>query len=586
MVFGVEHEERTLPQQVTPAAAPREGRRQELEVLVAELVGHARDMIDTQRRVPALLRANHAVIGELALDTVLRRIAEAACELVGASYGAVGIGPPEGGGLEELLHVGLDVGEITSMGSLPQGRGLLGALIEDPHAIRLRDIDDDVPSVGFPQGHPPMRGFLGVPIRVGDEVFGILYLASLAEGGFSAEDEALVTALAATAGVAIDNARLHGEAKQRQRWLEASTDVTRQLLSLPGNDGLRVVAGRVAELAGADAVAVVLPEAADDVRVAVAVGAGAESLRDTSYPLAGTLVEVVFETGRPAVVDGSEQVGPYAGRRVAPDLWLPVGPVMVLPLAGAEAVRGALVVSRSPGRAGFRAAEVEMATGFAYHATVALELTDGRRGARRMELLEDRARIARDLHDHVIQQLFAAGMTLQGAATTIGDVPGAEMIEGVVDAIDDAIRQIRTSIFQLRPHHPGGGGTRGVVLRVVGELTPLLGGEPEVRFTGPVDAVCDESLTADISAVVREGLTNVARHSGASHAAVGVLVSETQLTVTVEDDGCGAGSRTRASGLENLTHRALARRGSLHVGEGAEGRGTRLVWQVPVDRDG
>jgi len=261
---------------------------------------------------------------------------------------------------------------------------------------------------------------------------------------------------------------------------------------------------------------------------------------------------------------------------------MPVGPVMVLPLAGAEGVRGVLHVGRVRRSRIFSAADVEMATNFAYHASVALELADGRRDAQRMVLFDDRARIARDLHDHVIQQLFASGMTLQGASMTLGDAPGVELIEQVVDNIDDAIRQIRTSIFQLRPHTLLGAGVRAGVLAVVAEVTPSLGRDPHVHFTGPVDAVSDEGLSDDVAAVVREALTNAAKHARAQRVDTAVTVKGSTLTVTVEDDGVGMGTATRRSGLANLRQRAESRSGSCEVERGEGGAGTRVMWQVPI----
>jgi signal transduction histidine kinase len=555
----------------------------ELDQLLAQLIERAQDVMAAQNRLGGLLRANRSIIGDLGLSTVLRRIVEAACELVNAPFGALGVISPDGEGLEEFIHVGMEPGIVEEIGHLPQGKGLLGALIEDPRPIRLRDIRDDIRSVGFPEGHPPMRGFLGVPIRVRNEVFGNLYLASLNEGDFSAEDEELVAALAATAGVAIENARLYEEAEHRQEWLAASTDVTRQLLTAPSDDALRLVGQRVAELAEADIVTVVLPaESRDELRVAVAVGPEAETFVGLTYPIENTFTEEVLRSGVPAVVADATDTSGDGDRTVMLSQVMPVGPVMVLPLAGVQGVRGVLVVGRARGRRAFTAADVDMATNFASHASVALELADGRRDAQRMELFEDRARIARDLHDHVIQQLFASGMTLQGAAATIGDAPGVELIEKVVDSIDDAIRQIRASIFQLRPHTMLGAGLRAGVLEVVAEVTPSLGHDPHVHFAGPVDAVSDQALAAEVSAVVRESLTNVAKHAHAERASVTVAVAGALLVVTVEDDGVGVGESTRRSGLENLRCRAEGRSGTFRMEPGDGGSGTRIIWQVPT----
>lgn len=559
---------------------PTEVPHLELDQLLTQLIDRAQDLRGAQDRLRGLLRANRAVIGDLALNIVLRRIVEAACELVHAPYGALGVVRSDGSGLEEFIHVGMDSGVVQEIGDLPEGKGLLGALIDDPRPIRLRDIRDDIRSVGFPEHHPPMRGFIGVPIRVRDEVFGNLYLASLTQGDFSVEDEELVAALAATAGVAIENARLYEEAKLRHEWLRASTDVTRQLLTAPSEDALRLIALRVAELALADVVTVVLP-AQGRLEVAVAVGLGADRLTGSTYPLENTLSELVLESGQPIVVDDASDVDANARTLVLSEL-LPIGPVMVLPLAGAQGVRGVLLVGRTKGRHTFSPADVDMATTFAYHASVAVELADGRRDAQRMELFEDRARIARDLHDHVIQQLFACGMTLQGAAVAAGDSPAADLIEQVVDHIDDAIKQIRASIFQLRPHTMLGAGLRAGVLDVIAEVTPSLDHDPQVQFSGPVDAASNEELATEVAAVVRESLTNIAKHAQAERTAIAVSVSGKTLTVTLEDDGVGVGPSTRRSGLDNLRQRAESRSGNFRIETGAGGTGTLVTWQVPL----
>lgn len=551
---------------------------------MGQLIDRTQDVIASQNRLRGLLRANNAVIGDLDLGRVLRKIVEAACELVDAPYGALGVIAAEGGRLEEFIHVGIDKATADRIGHLPEGKGLLGALTDDPRAIRLRDIREDARSVGFPEGHPPMRGFLGVPVRVRDQVFGNLYLASLAKGDFSAEDEELVSALAATAGVAIENARLYAEAGRRQDWLEASTDITSQLLMKPADEALRLVGQRVAELADADIVTVVLPsERENELRVAVAVGREADKLVDFTYPTENTFSEIVLRSSRPQVIEDASALTTPGSPTLKMNEVVPVGPAMLLPLAGAEGIRGVLVVGRRRGRPSFGSGDVDMAANFASHASVALELAEGRREAQRLLLLEDRARIARDLHDHVIQQLFASGMTLQSAAMTLGETPAGERIAQVVNNIDDAIRQIRTSIFQLRPHALLGAGLRAGVLSVVAEVTPSLGRDPHVHFTGPVDAVSDDALGDDVAAVVREGLTNVAKHARAHHVEVGIAVKGAMLEVVVSDDGVGIGPSLRSSGLMNLQRRAEDRSGSFEVGTGPNGVGNRIVWQVAFE---
>src|SRR5579859_1917960 len=422
-------------------AAPR----LELDQLLRQLIDRAEDVIAAQSRLGGLLAANRTIVSALDLSTVLEHIVTAACELVHARYGALGVLAP-GGGLQEFIYVGIDHDTATRIGPLPSGKGLLGAVIEDARPIRLKAITDDVRSVGFPANHPPMSSFLGVPIRVRHEVFGNLYLTESASGEFSAEDEELVGALAATAGIAIENARLFEEAQRRQRWLQASMQITRQLLSSEGEDPLRLIATQTREIAGADIVTVVLPTTPGDrLMVEVAAGERAGDFAGLTYPIANTMVGLAFETGHPVLVgDVNEE-----NYNIHLSQLLSVGPVMALPLIGAQRMRGALVVARLHGRDRFDEADLDMATTFANHAALALELADARADQQRMVLLEDRERIARDLHDHVIQKLFGAGLAVQSTAVAVGGAP-AERLAAVVQEIDDTIKQIRTSIFQLR----------------------------------------------------------------------------------------------------------------------------------------
>jgi len=554
--------------------------RLELDQLLEQLVNRAEDVRATQHRLHGLLRANRTVIGDLSLPTVLRRIVQAATELVDAPFGALGVIAPHGQGLAEFVHVGMHPDLVTRIGHLPEGKGVLGALIEDPAPIRLPDIRDHPRSVGFPEGHPPMRGFLGVPIRVRDEVFGNLYLASLDEAEFSSEDEELVLALAATAGVAIENARLYEEARRRQVWLQASAEVTRQLLTAPDEGALELIGQQVIDLAEADLVAVILPgESPEQLHVAAAVGTGADQLAGLHYPLAHSFAETVLESGQGRLVSDVATSAAGEARTLMSSSASGLGPAMLLPLAGAEGARGVLVVGRLRGRSDFSRADVEMATTFTSHASLALELADARRAAQLVVLMEDRARIARDLHDHVIQQLFAAGLRLQAVTGRIPDESQADELGEVIGLIDQGIAQIRASIFQLRPRSRTG--LRRLVLDVVQQVAPSLGHDPEVAFSGPVDTAGDRALVDDVLAVVREGLVNAARHAAASQTRVRVTVLDGEVSVSIADDGVGLGTPARHSGLSNLERRATDRRGHLEVSS-APGEGTVLSWCVPL----
>ena len=567
-----------------------DGPRLELDQLLSQLIGRAEDVRAAQYRLRGLLAANQMIIGELDLPTVLRNIIEAACRLVGARYAALGVLAPQGG-LQEFVYVGIDPETAERIGPLPSGKGLLGAVIDDPRPIRLDRMTDDVRSVGFPANHPPMTSFLGVPVRVRDEVFGNLYLTEARSGRFTDEDEELVTALAATAGIAIENARLFEQAERRQGWLQASMLITRQLLSADGDEPLRLIAQQTRAIAAADIVTVVLPTlGGDQLMVEVASGERAEDFTGMAYPREHTLVGRAFETGRPVLVN---DISAEPGFRVHLANLLSIGPVMVLPLIGAERMRGALVVGRLHGRMHFDEVDLDMATTFANHAAVALELADARSDQQRVVLLEDRDRIARDLHDHVIQRLFAAGLNLQGLAAGMGADPRSDKLGRVVSEIDDIIRQIRTSIFQLRGNlGPDSGGIRSRVLDIVSELKSTLGFEAHVQFAGPIDSAVPTAVGDDLVAVTREALTNVARHAHATRCDVSLTASNSRLVLEIVDDGVGIPpDQARRSGLANLKQRAAQYNGALVIESGEAGsdgslspdrRGTALTWTIPL----
>jgi signal transduction histidine kinase len=558
-----------------------------LDQLLAQLIDRAQDVLAAQNRLRGLLQANRVIIGDLTLPAVLQRIVEAACDLVQARYGALGVIAPTGG-LEQFITIGIDDETKAQIGHLPEGKGLLGALIDDPRPIRLRNLATDPRAVGFPAHHPPMYGFLGVPIRVRDEVFGNLYLTRDTDRPFTAEDEELVASLAATAGVAIENARLFEEARRKQDWLAASTEITRQLLSSEGDEPLQVIARRLQHLADADAVNVVLPTPGGErLMVEVATGAGADQVTAMTYPTERTASHAVLAAGEPLLMaDYSAQDTHLVHLSDA----IPVGPLMVLPLGAPPRVRGALVVARLHGRPRFSDADLTMASTFANHAAVALELADARADQQRVVLLEDRDRIARDLHDHVIQRLFAAGLTVESIAAGLGTDTRAARLAQVVGEVDATIRQIRDSIFQLRgPLAAQTAELRTGLFDLATELTPLLGFEPRVSFAGPVDAVVPGSVLEDLVAVVREALTNVARHARATTVTVDISATATDVTIDVTDNGVGIGDTDRRSGLDNLRRRAEHHGGQFtitsplpHPEPATTEGGTNLRWTIPL----
>jgi len=370
-------------------------------------------------RLRGLVAAVLAIGSDLSLPSVLRHIVESASTLLDARYGALGVLDTAGKGLSEFVYVGMSPEQVAGIGRLPEGHGILGLLILDPEPLRLDVLGAHPDSFGFPDNHPPMGSFLGVPIRVRGQVFGNLYLTDKRGAAqFSEEDEILAVALAGAAGIAIENSRL---------------------------------AARV----------------------------------------------------------------------------------------------------------------------------------------RALSLVEDRERIAADLHDTVIQRLFATGLGLQATVRTIDNPAAAIRLQEAVDDLDETIRQIRSTIFALQSPRVAGRGLRDEIVTLATEAAAILGFEPRVRADGLIDERVSDATGVQLLAVLREALSNVVRHAGASRTSVAVEVTDTDVLVTVVDDGVGAGAGERlgGQGLASLHHRAEALGGTLDVRAGADGAGTTLRWQVPLGTD-
>jgi signal transduction histidine kinase len=548
--------------------------RSELEHTIEELVDRAQRVLETQSRLRSLLQANRAIVEEHDLEKVLRRIVEATLSLVGAEYGALGVISPDGQ-LEQFVHVGMPDKTADMIGHLPEGHGLLGAVIDQAETIRLEHLGDDPRSAGFPKHHPPMDAFLGVPIRVRDEVYGNLYLTNPTKGAFTQEDEELVSALAATAGITIEKARLFDETQRRQRWSSALADVTSVLLSAGPDDILAVIAERLVVAIDADVVTVVVPgPEPGTLLVDTARGKDADVITGRVYPADGTLASRVLESGTIASSDGQE-----AGHLLD---WQPeVGPTIALPLRAAGEAIGVLGISRSPGAPRFSDAELGMASDFASQTGVAIELTRARADRQRLELADERGRIARDLHDHVIQRLFGTGLAMQSLATSIP--AHAEALLEQVDAIDAAISEIRTAIFTLSQRgRADSGSLRHRVMDTANEVAAGMGSPPRLSFSGPVDLLIRDEFADDVVAVIRESLSNVVRHASASAVEVEVRTDGETVLVTVDDDGVGVpDTPLRASGTSNLDDRATARGGSFTLTRREEG-GTRARWVAGI----
>jgi signal transduction histidine kinase len=554
-----------------------------LDDLLAELQSRLEAVLATRDRMHGLLEAVVAIGSGLELEAMLRRIVEAAVDLVDARYGALGV-IGEDGRLTEFIPVGLDAGEIGRIHHWPEGRGLLGLLIKEPHSLRLADIATHPESSGFPEGHPAMRSFLGVPVRVRDRVFGNLYLTEKRSGGeFTEDDEAVLVALGGAAGVAVENARLYDEAKRQQRWLRASSELTIALLS--GASPARVLGDltrQALELSSADLVVLALPDE-DGRRLTIeyAEGDGADEARGLVLPTAKSLSGQVLETGEPVTVDnfaGDQRTAEATRTHMGH-----IGHAVLFPLGAPGNVRGVLTVGRRRGGLPLSSAATSVVAAFAAQAAVALELAARRADAVQLTVLEDRDRIARDLHDLVIQRLYATGMSLEGTMPMATRPEVAERIRHAVDAMDDTIKDIRATIFALqargRASEPR---LRADIVALVDEMTEALGFAPALRLGSGLDSRAMAGLSEHLLAVLREALSNAARHSGATRVDVTVDADTGgMLTVLVRDNGSGMPETTRRSGLANMTDRAEKLGGTLRLSP-VEGGGTELEWRVPV----
>jgi signal transduction histidine kinase len=391
-----------------------------------------------------------------------------------------------------------------------------------------------------------------------------------------------VIALALAAGTAVSNARLYQESRLQQRWLSASVEIGSQLLASSGEDPLRMIARRAIDIADADLVSLGLMTADGTALVVeVAYGDGAEELIGQRFAFESTLAGRAITQRQPLLLVAGEE--PELPSHLASIM--EAGPIMVLPLLSTDRVRGVLSLLRKRGGRPFSVGDLAMAAGFASHASVALELADSRAAEQKVVLLEDRERIARDLHDHVIQELFAIGLSLESVVGILGpDAAIGQRIQQRVEDIDRTIRRIRTSIFALRgPLDMMSDGLRQRILEIASDVTPALGFPPHVSFAGIIDLGLSDELADDLAAVAREALTNVAKHAHAASASLDLSVTKAQVALIVTDDGVGVGvgETVRSSGLANLRVRAEKHNGTFEVQPGSSG-GTVVKWKAPV----
>ncbi|MGZ0153586.1 GAF domain-containing protein [Kribbella sp. WER1] len=553
--------------------------RVRLDALLRELLERIDDIMTSQERLRALLDAVVGIGADLDLNSTLDRIIAAACELADARYGALGVLAPDGRRLVRFLTRGVTDEQIAAIGPYPEGHGILGLLIEHPEPIRLHDLAEHPGSYGFPANHPPMKSFLGVPVRTRDQVFGNLYLTEKTGGAdFTEDDERTVTALAAAAGIVIDNARLYADTEQRRRWHEVTAEITQLMLGeFDPDEVLQLIARRAREVSGTDVAAVLLTEGPELVVRALDGPPEFQRFLGSRVPADLPVLRRVLDEDQQVVIeDLADLLKDSAGVPEGEQL----GRTTMAPLPAGRTGTGGLLVVASQRGSNSLTDGTDLVRMFAGQVTLVLERAQAQRDRDLLAVLGDRDRIARDLHDLVIQRLFATGLQLQGMHRLLRPEHQPRLAQAVAD-IDATIHDLRAAIFELqRPADTTS--LRSDIQQLVDEYTEPLGFRARLICSGPVDTVVPALVRPQVLATIRESLSNVVRHAQATEATVEVTVADGHVITRIADDGVGIGDTTRRSGLRNLTERAKSLGGTVQVTVNTP-RGTVVELRAPTD---
>jgi signal transduction histidine kinase len=532
-----------------------------------------------------LVEAGIALSSELTLDAVLRRLLEAAAELTGARYAALGVVDASGKELERFITHGIDPQTHAAIGELPRGGGILGVLIRDARPLRLHDIAEDDRSVGFPPNHPPMRTFLGVPILLRGIAYGNLYLTEK-EGGedFSVEDEEVVTLLASQAAVAIENARLYESSREWARQLESLDEITNAMLSEiePGRL-LQLVVDHMSGLLDARFVAVLVATEDGWLEIAAAHGEDAEELVGERLAVERSKSGRVFQEGTPARVDSvldDPDADPELMRRIGArtGLWAPL-------LVRNEAIGVLMALDRRQTDPRFSDADLRLAQRFAARAAVAVDLS--RRVARTTVQRivsgqeQERRRLSRELHDETGQALTSILLGLKA----IEDAQGTERFPAALATLREQVvatlQDVRRLAVELRPKALDDFGLVPALDRLTSAFAEQTGIAADLESRLPETRLPSEIETV-LYRVVQEALTNVVKHAQAEHVSVLLHVKGGRVAVVIEDDGRGfaEGDETTGIGLLGMRERVALVNGSVTV-ESSPGAGTTIVVEVP-----
>ena len=539
------------------------------------------EMLVGRDRREILLRVIVDIASDLDLDATLKRIVTGAMELTGARFGALGVRGPDDT-LISFVHAGIDEVAVNTIGHHPVGKGVLGLLLSRSGSLRLDDLTAHPAAVGFPEHHPSMDAVLAVPIIIRQNVFGSLYLTEpTSRAAFSDADETAVRELASAAAVAIDNARLFDRVRSAARWTEASRMITMALLSAVDlHARLQLIVARACELTEAEQAIVLVPSEADlpvdevDILVvSTAVGLYADEVLGQRVPVDGSTTGAVLRSGTPVITAAFGhplKAFTDVGRR----------PAIVMPLRSEHTLLGVIAVARNSDQPPFDAEHLDLMSDFADHAAMALTLASALEHARYLTVLADRERIGHDLHDHVIQRLFAAGLDLQGTIARSRSSEITDRLNRTVTDLQTTIEEIRTTIFELHSTGRQRIGFRQRIQAAVADLTENGAVVTTLRMSGPMSVIGDD-LAGHAESVILEAVSNAVRHSGATQLTVEVAVAD-ELDIMVTDDGCGiSADNGRRSGLANMASRAEQIGGRCHLAT-PPGGGTEVHWTVPL----
>ena len=543
-------------------------------------------------QLEALNEATIAITAELGLDRVLQRIVDLARELVGAKYGALGV--PDGkGGLEQFIYSGMTPEQAGRIAHLPRGEGLLGVLLREPHAIRVQEISADPRSAGFCLNHPRMHSFLGVPILSRGRLLGNLYLADKIDAPeFSEDDERLIVMLASHAAIAIDNARLMQETvergrqlAQRNRELETlNTVATTAAQSLDLDSLLRDTLDKLLLMMEADAGEVFLRDdpTGDMVRamhrgnLADAFYAETRFERGVGYP------GIVAETGEPLITSDLSQDTRFARKEV---VRAGIKSIVCVPLLLKDRVIGVLLLGLRRARE-FDERNLILLKAIGQQIAVAVENARLYSEVRRLAVIEERARIGMELHDGIIQSIYAVGLTLEYASLMLDEQPQVtrERLGQAIDGLNEAIRDLRSYILDMRPQRFEGKDLATGLLELVRAFRANTFVNVDLAIDRRLSALIGPGLANGLFHIVQEGLANIAKHARARNVKLSLSYEDEHLVLELKDDGRGFDVATvnkiAGHGMRNMEERARVLNGEWLV-DSASGNGTRIQVRMP-----